>query len=443
MRKRRAVLIAAALLVGAGAGLAVLYDITSFRPQSGRQSGDLALVGATVLAGDTLTPVPDRVVLVRDGVITEVGTAAEVTPPEGADVLDLSGYTLVPGLIDLHVHLGSPEMPAGAEPGPLTMPGALWDAMRYAPGHRRASLEHGVTTVRSLGDELAWVAQLRTQVADGELEGPRIVMSGPLFTTVEGHPIATVGTDPDSDMVRLPSTAKEARSMVRALAHGPDRVDVIKVVHDRGHLARPLTPLPRDVLDAIVDEAHTQGLSVTAHWSTLQDLDDLLSAGVDGLEHIESQDLLDGWPEDVLARLVQADVPLTATLVVSEAALAEQDAPGAVAALQDRVRELHAAGGRVVVGSDAARPGVGFGAGVHRELELLVASGLSPLDALRAATVEAARVLATDTYGTIAAGKAADLVVIDGDPTANISVMSNVVMTFRDGRLVVDTREAD
>lgn len=443
MRKRRAAVVSAAVLLGTGAGAAVLYDMTSYRPESGRQSGDVALVGATVLSGDTLTPVRDGVVLVRDGMITAVGTVAGMTPPPGAEVIDLSGYTLVPGMIDLHVHLGSPELPAGGEPGPFTLPRTVWDAMRYAPAHRRSSLEHGVTTVRSLGDELAWVTQLRTQVANGQLEGPRIVISGPLFTTAAGHPIATVGTDPDSDMVRLPSTVEEARSMVRALADGPDRVDVIKVVHDRGHVDRPLAPLPLDVLDAIVDEAHAQSLGVTAHWSTLQDLDDLLSVGVDGLEHIESQELLDGWPDDVLAQLVEADVPLTATLVVSEAALTEQDAPGAVDALRDRVRELHAAGGRVVVGSDAARPGVRFGDGVHRELAHLVASGLSPLEALRAATVEAARVLATDEYGTIAVGKAADLVVIDGDPTADISAMSNVVMTFRDGRLVVDTRDGN
>ncbi len=436
-------LVVGAALVGALVSGAVLYDATSFRPRSGPQTGNLALVGATVLAGDSLSPVTDGVVLIRSGVITEVGPASEVTPPAGAEVVDLSGYTLLPGLIDLHVHLGSPELPAGGETGPLTLPGAIWDAMRYAPGHRRAALEHGVTTVRSLGDERGWVAQLRTQVAHGELEGPRVLMSGPLFTTAGGHPIATVGTDLDSDMVRLPITVHEARSMVRALAEPPNRVDVIKVVHDSGYSERPLTPLPLDVLDAIVEEAHAHGLNVTAHWSTMQDLDDLLMAGVDGLEHIESQDLLVGWPPDVLARLVTADVPVTATLVVSEAALTEEKAPGAIAALQERVRELHAAGGRVVAGSDAARPGVRFGAGVHRELALLVAAGLSPLEALRAATAEAARVLGTDDYGTISVGRAGDLVVVDGDPTADITNMSNVIMTFRDGRLVVNTRGGD
>ena len=443
MSRRRAAVLTVVGLAAAALGVGVAYDVTSFRPASGRQTGDLALVGATVLAGDRLAPLTGGTVLVRDGVVTEVGAASEVTVPAGAEILDLSGFTVVPGLIDLHVHLGSPELPASGEAGLLAVPRQVWEAVRYAPGHRRASLEHGVTTVRSLGDELGWVGELRDMVAAGELEGPRIVMSGPLFTTAAGHPVATVGTDPRSDMVRLPSTAGEARAMVRSLSEGPHPVDLIKVVHDRGHAGRPLTTLPLDVLGALVDEAHAQGLTVTAHWGTVQDLDELLAVGVDGLEHIESRDLLDGWPDGALSRVVEAELPLTASLVVSEAALSEQGEHEAVGALRARVGELHAAGGRVVVGSDAARPGVRFGAGVLRELALLVDAGLDPSEALGAATVEAARVLGDDRLGTIAPGRTADLVVVDGDPLLDVTVMSRVVMTFRDGRRVFDAREGD
>lgn len=441
MRKRLVALVASSTVVAVAAGAAIAYETTLYRPREERQSGDLALVGATVLAGESLVPVNAGVVLIRDGVITKVGTRAEVTPPAGAAVIDVSGYTLAPGLIDLHVHLGSPGLEAGQEPGLLTQLSAGWQLIRFSPRHRRSALEHGVTTVRSLGDERGWVTEIRTQVANGELEGPRVVTSGPLFTTRGGHPIATLGVDPGSDMVRLPSSPDEARSMVRALAVGEDRVDVIKVVHDRGPTDRPLSPLPLNVLAATVEQAHAQGLRVTAHWSRLQDLDDLLAVGVDGLEHIESQDLLTGWPVDVLTGLTNADVPLTATLVVSEAALPEQRVPGAIVALQDRVRELHVAGGRVVVGSDAGRPGVRFGAGLHRELALLAASGLSPREVLRAATVENARVLGVDNLGVIASGMAADLVLVDGDPTLDIDAMSNVVLVLRDGRLVVDNRD--
>lgn len=420
---------------------AVWFETTSYRPSVQEHAGDLALVGGTVLTGDSLTSVTDGVVLIRDGVITDVGRAGEVTPPAGATVVDVSGYTVSPGLVDMHVHLGSPDLEVGEEPGVSATVQAVLETVRFAPGYRRSALEHGVTTVRSLGDELGWVSDMRSQVAGGELEGPRIVMSGPLFTTRGGHPVATVGTDADSDTVRLPSGPQEARSMVRALALDGDAVDVIKVVQDRGSGDRPLDPLPLDTLRAIVEEAHLHGLPVTAHWGTLRDLDDVLSVGVDGLEHIESRDLLGGWPDDVLARLLAADVPITAGVVVSEAALAEGDVPSAVSALQARVGEFHAAGGRVVVGSDAARPGVRFGAGVHRELKLLVEAGMSPREALHAATVEPARVLGVTDYGLIASGMSADLVVVEGDPTSDIDAISKVMVVVRDGRLVVDRRD--
>jgi imidazolonepropionase-like amidohydrolase len=420
-------------------GLLVFYEMTVYRAEPARR-GDVAVVGGTVLAADSLGAIPDGVVLVRDGVIVEVGPAGEVDVPARATVVDATGQTVLPGLIDLHVHLGSPDLDARQEPGLTDLPGMVLDALRFAPGHRRAALEHGVTTVRNLGDEQNWITDLRRQVEDGTLEGPRVFVSGPLFTAAGGHPIATFGADPDSDLVRVPATPGEARQMVRELALGDDPVDVIKVVQERGSLDRPLEPITPDVLDAIVAEAHLHGLLVTAHWGTLADLGELLDAGIDGLEHVDSRDLLDGWPDDLLATLIDRDLPITATLAVSEAALPPDVMPEVVAALRHRIGEYHEAGGRIVAGSDAARPGVRFGDGLHRELELLVESGLTPVEALRAATVEAARVLGGDQLGVVAPGYAADLVVVDGDPTADVSAIRDVVMTFRDGRLVVDRR---
>lgn len=158
------------------------------------------------------------------------------------------------------------------------------------------------------------------------------------------------------------------------------------------------------------------------------------------MEHMESRDLLNGWPREAIAQLAERRLPVTATLTISEAALPPGEMPAAVARLQQRVGELHAAGGRVVVGSDAGRPGVGFDAGVHRELELLVESGLTPREALRAATVDAAEVLGVNNVGVIIPGRAADLVMVKGDPTADIGAIREVVMTFRDGRMVLDRR---
>jgi enamidase len=112
--------------------------------------------------------------------------------------------------------------------------------------------------------------------------------------------------------------------------------------------------------------------------------------------------------------------------------------PPVLQRLQHRVAEYHAAGGRVVVGSDAGMPGVPFGAGVHRELELLVESGLTPQQALKGATSESAKVLRSHQIGAIAPGRVADLVAVIGDPLQDIKAVRAVVMVFRDGRLVVD-----
>lgn len=172
------------------ASAAALYVLTLY-PAGQPQRGRLALVGATVLIGDDLEPVRDATVVVADGVITEAGPSGTVHIPPDTSVIDVSGLTVMPGLIDLHVHLGSPALDAHQEPGLWDMPRILLDAIRFAPGHLRAALEHGVTTVRSLGDEHRWITELRRQIDDGTLEGPRLFVSGPLFTTAGGHPIVT------------------------------------------------------------------------------------------------------------------------------------------------------------------------------------------------------------------------------------------------------------
>lgn len=133
----------------------------------------------------------------------------------------------------MHVHLGSPELEVGQVPGILTMPKMIADWLRFVPSTRRAFLNHGVTTVRSLGDEYGWIMDLRQQLQEGVLEGPRLFAAGPIFMTQGGHPVATFGIDPMSDIVRLPAT--QVRNFVHQLVNGDSSVDLIKVVQDRGN----------------------------------------------------------------------------------------------------------------------------------------------------------------------------------------------------------------
>lgn len=430
----RGLLVLGGLGVLTAAGGVGHYLATLYRPSVEPQRGRLALTGATVLAGEDLDPLQRATVLISDGVITEVAAEGDLEPSAETRVVDLSGHTLLPGLIDLHVHLGFPQQEPGEEMGPADLPGVVYEMLRYTPSARRALLDHGVTTVRGLGDDHAWIMEMRRMLRAGELEGPRLHTSGPLFTTPGGHPITTFGVEADSDTVRLPATAEEARRLVRGLATGDDPVDLIKVVQERGTPEElEMDPLPTEVLEAIVSEAHEHGLTVTAHWGSEQDLTDVLAAGVDGLEHVEARGVLEGWPKDPLDELVRREVPVTPTLAVTEASVD----PERHRLLRERVSELHTAGGRIVAGSDAAVPGVPFGAGLHRELELLADSGMDPHAVLKAATSEAARVLGTDRVGAIAPGRAADLLAVTGDPLTDVSAIREVAVVYRDGRQVV------
>ncbi len=438
---RRLLLYPSLGLAGTLAALLVFVATTRYPPQVAAQEGALALTGATVLTGTDLEPVTDATVLIRDGSIEAIGPREEVAIPDGAVTHDLSGTTLLPGLIDLHVHLGTPELDAGLEHGWRTLPRAVIDTIRHAPGARRAMLEHGITAFRSLGDDRDWVLEVRRMVADGELEGPRVFAAGPVITSRGGHPVQTIhgGTVTDG-VVEVPESPSQARATVEALAE--DGVDAIKVIHDRGSPQRPLEPLDPEILAAIVETADAAGLPVVAHWGTFEDLEEVLAAGLDGgLEHLERRGASgDGWPPGSIETLAERRIPFGPTLAVSRAGIRGHDQE-ILRWQQESLMELHAAGVPIVASSDAPMNGLRFGDAIHTELERLVEFGLSPTEAIQAATTTAADALRTDEIGVIEAGRAADLLAVDGDPLSDITALREVAAVWRDGRLVVDREE--
>ncbi|WP_051297573.1 amidohydrolase family protein [Brevibacterium album] len=380
--RRRLLRTGAALAGGAlalGASGALAWHGMRYRAQA-PHSGALVIRGAQVLCGEGLAPAPGASVLVRDGVIAEVGD--RVTSPADAQLLEAPGTTVMPGLIDAHVHLGYPELEDGEEFGPGDLPRHIWNAARHVPDARRALLAHGVTTVRSLGDELAWVLDLREAVSAGTLEGPRILCAGPVLTTPGGHPVSTHGTDAEGDSVRLPRTPAEA---------GADGIE---------HLTM------RDPAAATADLEHTTGRR---------------------------------WPEGLLERMAAAGTVLAPTLAVEHSARAAASGAGAEARerVRARLREAHAAGIPVIAGSDAAVPGVPFGAGLVEEVAELSAAGLGHREALRAATSVAARALGARDTGAVEPGRAADLLLVRGDPLSDLGALCRVSRVLRAGRLVI------
>lgn len=448
--RRRLLRTGAALAGGAlalGASGALAWHGTRYRAQA-PHSGALVIRGAQVLCGEGLAPAPGASVLVRDGVIAEVGD--RVTAPADAQLLEAPGTTVMPGLIDAHVHLGYPEIEDGEEFGPGDLPRHIWNAARHVPDARRTLLAHGVTTVRSLGDELAWVLDLREAVSAGTLEGPRILCAGPVLTTPGGHPVSTHGTDAEGDSVRLPRTPAEAGAVVAELLDDDRPVDLVKVVHESGLRDRPLPPHAPEVLGAIVESAHARGAAVTAHCGTLADLAQAVEAGADGIEHLTMRDPAAAtadlehttgrrWPEGLLERMAAAGTVLAPTLAVEHSARAAASGAGAEARerVRARLREAHAAGIPVIAGSDAAVPGTPFGAGLIREIAELSAAGLGHREALRAATSLAARALGLRDTGAVEPGRAADLLLVRGDPLSDLDALHRVSRVLRAGRLVI------
>ena len=401
----------------------VLFGVLAGPPSgAGASPGTLLIHGGTLVDGTARDPRPDATLVIRDGRIAAVGGEGDAT----AEVIDVRGKWIVPGLIDMHVH--------------------------YQPTWMDALfLRHGITTVRDVGAGLDHILRFREESRAPGVTRPRIFACGPL---IDG-PWPRHGTG-ISVSVR---TVADARAAARRLL---DRgVDCLKVYEQ-------LTP---SLVEAVVDEARATRVPVTAH---LRDTTALqaLEIGVRGLEHAFGFDACD---EAVVAQVVRGVVERGAyvvpTLAITEQITrfgsSEQESMPLLSEIPDARRQywramatgaspdrargaarrlgclkafvgrLHRAGGHLVAGSDTSNPYVIPGASLHRELELLVEAGLSPRDALAAATRTAAAFLGQGTtLGTLEVGKAADLVVLGADPVASIDAVRQVELVVRDGRVV-------
>jgi imidazolonepropionase-like amidohydrolase len=354
-------------------------------------------------------------VLILDGP-TIVAVDRAVAPPPGAEVVDLIGTTLLPGLIDLHVHLafdGSAD-PVAALAGRDDR--AALTAMATAG---RAALRGGVTTVRDLGDRDYLSLTLR---GAGDL--PTIVAAGPPITTPAGHCHFLGGqTEPAPEALR---------AAVRE--HADRGVDVIKVMASGG----TMTPGTRqeeaqfttELLHAVVDEAHRLGLPVTAHAHGTSAVRDALDAGVDGMEHVTfwSADGVDD-AGDLLGRIVDSRVAVSITAGVVPAPGVTP--PPAVTMRMPRIiantRSLYEAGAHLLIGTDA-----GIGPPKPHDvlryaLEQTARIGMAPVAALRLATSVAAAAcgLAT-TKGRLAPGFDADIVAVNGNPLTDLAALHNI-----------------
>ncbi len=393
------------------------------------------------LAGDTL-------IVDGDGRIVKTGFAGRTLPDDGA-VIDADGATLVPGLIDCHVH-----MALAYEPIHDVVQRSFTENVARMLDCGRRFLESGVTTVRDAGGTPAGIKRV---FARREFPGPRLQVSVMPLSITGGHGDARTrsGVDLDGDRpaVEMPLGIADGIDEVRGATRRIVRAgaDWIKVMATGG-VWSPLdepgaVQYAEEEMRVMVDVAHSARLrGVFAHAENAPGIKNALRAGVRSIDHGF------GLDDEAIDLMLERDVPLVPTFLIGEEA-SQPDVvasggtpPWAVAkahAIADAadVTFRHAVdrGVRIAMGTDG-----GFGSHLPAELSLMSEHGLSPIASLRAATIEAARLLDLDEeVGVLESGMKADLLLIDGDPLAEPSLWrdpSRILAVVQDGRVVVDPR---
>ena len=425
---------------------------------SGSQPDGIALLGATLIDGSGGPPLRDAALVVRRGHVESIGTRAGFELPKKTTELDLTGRWIIPGLIDAHTHIS---------------PAATWAPTRF--------LAWGVTTVRDVHGSLDAILALRKQENTGTVPGPRIYAAGAM---IDGLPTTY------DDAIGVSSDREARKAVDRLVSAG---VDFIKVyTHIDPTLLRAIIDEARTfnlsvtghlgMTDAVT--AANAGISCIEHMTGVPEA---ASPGRSALVAAHYRGFFPGWTaserswadldssalSQVAQRLVEEKVSVVPTLVLHET-LSRLNDPEllrdpALADVPDRarrawdipeminragwsdadftafrrsrpvedlfVRLFAAAGGRIAAGTDAPNQLLIPGYSEHRELELLVAAGLSPREALRAATRNGAVLLGVDSLGLIAPGKAADLVILQKDPLADIRNTRSIQAVMSRGRV--------
>lgn len=415
----------------------------------GQAPSSLVIRGATLVDGNGGPPQPNTTVVVEGNMITAV-TTQPITAPAGAREIDARGKYLIPGLMDMHVHLRGGG-------GRRSSDAVTAEQERTGVRALHSYIYSGVTTIYDAGNRADFIFGLREKERSGQIVSPRIFATGGTVASPNGH----------GGPYTVEAWPQDRAKLDEHIATGPD---ILKIGQDEhGWGTRPLiNQLSPELLETIVRYYHSKGIRTTIHVSHERTATEAIYAGIDTLAHPIIQAPMS---EEYVNMMSVKRIPTVSTLTIGEnySRLAEHpeflDQPlyrdtiepeerqrlkteesakqkenrwaswmkVMTPVAQENMRRLNDAGDDIVVcGTDQSS-----GPAVHRELELLVGGGISPADAIVIATRNAARFLGKlDEMGTIENGKLADLVLLDADPTADIDNAKQIHMVIKDGKLI-------
>ena len=422
-------------------------------PAQGPTSTALLYEGFRLITGEDSSPIDNAAFLVDDGVVMAIGQAGELGLPPGAERVDLSGKVVMPALVSLHGHLGFVK-DLGFDAEHYTRDNIIDHLNRYA--------YYGVGTIVSLGVDNGDLAfDIRAEQEAGQLGGARLRTVGRGIADPSGGPFAPTMRPAAYGA----TTEEEARQQVGELA--AREVDAVKIwVDDRkGSAIQGMKKTPIELSTAVIDEAHLRDLQVIAHIWYASDAAELVEAGIDGFAHLPRDGEVSA---ELVAAMKRRDVFVMPNLAVSERmgraepqaflddpVLHESVTPDVIARAKETytrreadgvaqsaaryadmersLAKLRDAGVRLVLGADSGVTDQFFGYIELRELGLMVAGGLTPAEAIVAATSAPAAALGFDETGMITAGKSADFIVLNADPLEDIANVKQIDRVFLKG----------
>ncbi|WP_126172006.1 metal-dependent hydrolase family protein [Altericroceibacterium xinjiangense] len=380
--------------------------------------------------------IPDPLLTVVDGRVAKVESGGSA--PAGAEVIDLDGFTMLPGLIDMHVHLDSRPEIRGYNA--LAYSDRFWSAI--AAANARRMLGAGFTTVRNLGADDYNVVGLDQAIEEGWLQGPRIVNAAHALGATGGH----------CDSTFMPPSYAEVGA---AVGDGPDELrkrvreqrkygaEVIKVCATGGVFSRNTEPgqqqLSQEELNAVVDEAHRWGLRTAAHAHGAEGIKAAIRAGFNTIEHaslVDDEGIALAKKNGTFFSMDIFNTEYTLAMGTENGVLEENLAKERMVGTTQRAnfRKAHEAGVKMVFGSDA---GVMPHENVGGQFRVMVEYGMTPLEAIRAATLNAAEALGqTGQVGTLQPGAWADIIAVEGDPLSDPAQLADVDHVVKGGELI-------